>query len=222
MSGFEEIRKAAIVRQGGETALKKRLPKGKTANALKALDDTYYFEIVTFRVFSAGLKRTMVEGKWPAFAEVFHGFDPIKVRAMHDEDLEALLTDARIIRHWGKIRATHHNAAAICQIGDEFGGFGNYITDWSDENIVGLWEDIAKRFKQLGGRSGPMILRHIGRDTHMPSPDAIRALQNFGLYDGNGKGKKETRRIGDIIHNLAIANKMTMAEISMTLAVSVD
>ncbi len=222
MSGFKDIRKAAIKRLGGEAALQDRLPSVKSTRSLKATKDSSYFSTISFRVFSAGLKASMVRDKWPAFEEVFHNFDPLKVRAMNDEQLEALMQDSRIIRHWGKIRATHHNAGALCQIAEEFGGFGKYIADWPDDDLVGLWEDMAKRFKQLGGRSGPMVLRFVGRDTHMPSPDMIRGLQHFGLYDGSGKGKKETRRIGQIIHDLAEAEDRPHAEISMTLAVSVD
>ena len=66
----------------------------------------------------------MVAGKWPAFEEVFHGFEPHRVRAMADEDLEALMAEARIIRHWGKIESVRTNAAAICEIGEEAGGMG--------------------------------------------------------------------------------------------------
>ena len=55
------------------------------------------------RIFQAGLKHSMVDAKWPAFEEVFFGFEPRRVRAMSDEALEALLGDARLIRHWGKL-----------------------------------------------------------------------------------------------------------------------
>jgi len=222
MADFEAVRKAAITRLGGDAALKARLPKVASAKKLKAMDDAQYFSVISFRVFSAGLKRSMVEAKWPAFEEVFHGFEPKKVRAMSDEDLESLMNDSRIIRHWGKIRATHHNAAAMCDLVDEYGSFAAYITDWPDDNLVGLWEDMAKRFKQLGGRSAPMVLRHLGRDSHMPSEDTIRGLQHFGFYDGSGKGKKETRRIGDIIHAIAQANNCSLSEVSMTFATSCD
>ncbi len=222
MSDFKTVREAAIARLGSEAALRKRIPKVKSRKALKSADDRFYFNIISFRVFSTGLKRSMVEGKWPAFQEVFRDFEPRRVRAMNDEDLEALMNDTRIIRHWGKIRATHHNSGAICQVAEEFGGFGAYIADWPAEDIDGLWLDLSKRFKHLGGRSAPLVLRFVGKDTYMPSPDAIRALRHFALYDGDGKGKREMRKIGGIITDLAKTNGKRLSEISMTLAVAVD
>jgi 3-methyladenine DNA glycosylase Tag len=56
------------------------------------------------RIFRAGLKHSLVDAKWPAVEEVFCGFKPRQVQAMSDEALEGLLTDGRLIRHWGKLR----------------------------------------------------------------------------------------------------------------------
>ena len=57
------------------------------------------------RIFRAGLKHSLVDAKWPAFEEVFRSFDLRRVRAMNDEETEALMNDRRVIRHWGKIKA---------------------------------------------------------------------------------------------------------------------
>ena len=100
MMNFKVIQAAAEARNGGTAALKKRLPKLKSSQALKAIRDDRYLSSMSLRVFSAGLKHSMVQGKWPAFEEIFHGFEPRKVRAMADEDLEALMGETRIIRHW--------------------------------------------------------------------------------------------------------------------------
>jgi 3-methyladenine DNA glycosylase Tag len=50
------------------------------------------------RIFRAGLKHSLVGAKWLAFEEVFHGFEPRRVRAMSDGAVQALLGDVRLIR----------------------------------------------------------------------------------------------------------------------------
>ena len=70
---------------------------------------------MSLRIFRAGLKHSLVDAKWPAFEEVFGGFDPRRVRAMPDEEMKKLLGDARLIRHWGKLKAVRANAAGAAQ-----------------------------------------------------------------------------------------------------------
>ena len=131
------------------------------------------------RTFRAGLKHNIVDAKWPAFEEAFYGFDLLLVRAMPDEALDMLLGDCRLIRHGGKIRAVRDNAAAMLDIAGEHGGFGAWLADWPAEDIVGLWEALAKRFSQMGGNSGPTFLRMVGKDTFILSPSVVAALKHW-------------------------------------------
>ena len=66
---------------------------------------------MSLRIFRAGLKHSLVDAKWPAFEEAFHGFDPRRVRAMSDEALDALLGDSRLIRHGGNLESKRISAA---------------------------------------------------------------------------------------------------------------
>src|SRR5580700_5835289 len=161
---FATILDAARARHGA-AALDARLPQPKTASELAATPDDRYLSQMSLRVFRAGLKHSLVDAKWPAFEEVFAGFDPRRVRAMPDEAMEKLLGDARLIRHWGKLKSVRDNAAAVLQVADEFGGFGAWIGAWPGSDIVGLWEALATRFSQMGGNSGPNFLRMVGKDT---------------------------------------------------------
>jgi len=115
---FKDIIAEAARRRGGAAALKNMMPEVNSAKALKNLSDGRYFSRMSFRVFASGLRHSMVEKKWPDFEDVFLGFEPRRVRAMSDETLEGLLKETRIIRHWGKIKATRANAAAMCDIDD--------------------------------------------------------------------------------------------------------
>src|SRR5215472_2919895 len=97
---FAPIFEAACTRHGA-AALEARLPKSKTVAELAATTDDRYLSDMCGRVFRAGLKHSLVDAKWPASEEVFHRFDPRRVRAMSDEALEKLLGNAKLIRHWG-------------------------------------------------------------------------------------------------------------------------
>src|SRR6267143_5681139 len=100
---FAPILDAARTRLGA-AALEARLPQPKTPAELAATPDDRYLSEMSRRIFRAGLKHSLVDAKWPAFEEVFHGFEPHGVRAMSDEALEAMLADRRLIRHWGKLK----------------------------------------------------------------------------------------------------------------------
>src|SRR5437870_13637135 len=122
LSPFAAILDAARTRHGA-AALDARLPTPKTAEQLRATPDDRYLSQMSLRVFRAGLKHSLVDAKWPAFEEVFYGFEPRRVRAMSDEALEGLLGNARLIRHWGKLRAVRDNAAAMIAVAQEHGSF---------------------------------------------------------------------------------------------------
>ena len=220
MTPFGAILNAAEDAAGGSAALSQRLPRAKTAGELRAIADDRYLSLMSLRVFRAGIRHSVVDAKWPAFEDVFRGFDPGAVRALNDEELEALMGEKRIIRHWGKIRATRDNAAAMCALADEAGGMGAYLADWPAGDVVGLWADIAKRFKQMGGRSAPYFLRMAGRDTFVLTGDVVRALQRSGVIDGEPTAKRDRARVQDAFNAWARETDRALCEISMILALS--
>ena len=198
-TSFSEIRRAALARHT-EADIGARLPEPKDTTALRAGSDDRYLSLMTLRVFSAGLKHSLVQSKWPAFEDIFHGFQPARVAFMNEDDLDRLMKDTRLIRHVGKLRATLHNGAEMTRIAGACGSFGNYLADWPGEDVVGLWEDLGKRFKQLGGNSAPYFLRMAGKDTWTMSNDVIKALAQWeGLEDPK---KNRSNRRGRSPHGL--------------------
>jgi 3-methyladenine DNA glycosylase Tag len=187
---FAPILEAARARLGA-AALKARLPQPRSATELRAVPDDRYLSQMSLRIFRAGLKHSLVDAKWPAFEEVFKAFEPRRVRAMSDEALEALLGDARLIRHWGKLKSVRDNAAAMIGITEEHGSFGAWLADWPGTEIVELWEPLAKRFSQMGGNSGPTFLRMIGKDTFILTPSVTAALKQWGAVEAPRKNRKD-------------------------------
>ncbi len=221
MTDFKTIHEAATKRLG-EEGIKNRLPERVSADKLRKLSDDRYLSHMSFRVFSTGLKHDLVRGKWPAFEEVFHGFDPAKVGFMNEEDLDRLLGDSRIIRHGGKIKATFHNASAIRDIASECGSVGAFLADWPCDNIVGLWEELGKRFKHLGGNSAPYFLRMVGKDTFTMSNDVIRGLNHWCGLDNAGKSKTGRKLMQAQFNEWALESNRSYAELSMILALSTE
>jgi len=130
--------------------------------------------------------------------------------------------ETRIIRHWGKIKSVRANAAAICEIAEEAGGMGAWLAAWKPEQTVELWDQLQKRFSQLGGNSGPYFLRMVGKDSFNLTPYVLSALKHWELYDGTGKGKRERAKVQEVFNALAEESGLPLCQISMTLAQSVD
>jgi 3-methyladenine DNA glycosylase Tag len=221
MIGFEEIRQRAVARVGAE-ALQARLPVVKSADELRAVADDRYLSEMSRRIFRAGLKYTLVDGKWPAFEEVFQGFEPARIRAMPDDVFEATMNDTRLIRHWGKIKSIRVNAEAIQRVVAEHGTMGAYLAAWPGADVVGLWADIGKRFSQMGGNSAPYFLRMVGKDTFVLTDAVVNGLQAFGVLDSPPKSKKGAAAAQAAFNVWAEETGRPLAHLSMTLAAAVD
>ena len=217
---FGPILASAHVRHG--TALEARLPQPRSAEELKAESDDRYLSRMSLRIFRAGLRHRLVDAKWPAFEEVFHGFDPRQVRAMPDEALEALLGDKRLIRHWGKLKSLRDNAVAMLALAAEHGGFGAWLAAWPVNDIVGLWEQLAKRFSQMGGNSGPAFLRMVGKDTFLLTPSVTAALRHWGVAGTPPKSRKERTLVQSAFNAWAAETGRPLCHLSLFLAASVE
>jgi 3-methyladenine DNA glycosylase Tag len=219
---FEAIEERARERVGGAQALTNRLPRAKSPEELRAVPDDRYLSQMSLRIFRAGLKHSVVDAKWPAFEEAFLGFEPKRVVAMSDDELEALLQDQRLIRHWGKLKSVRANAAAITELGAQHNGMGAWLADWPRDDVVGLWDQLAKRFSQLGGNSGPYFLRMVGKDTFMLTPSVISALNHWDAFEGTPKSKADRAKVQQVFNTWVRHSSRPLCQVSMILALSVD
>ena len=218
---FAQILEAARTRLGA-TALEARLPQPRSIAELKAVPDDRYLSQMSLRIFRAGLKHSVVDAKWPAFEEVFNGFEPCRVRAMSDETMEALLGDARLIRHWGKLKSVRDNAAAMITVSEEHGGFGAWLAGWPVTSVVELWEALAKRFSQMGGNSGPTFLRMVGKDTFILTPSVVSGLKQWGAADAPPKNRKDRAAVQSAFNGWAAETGRPLCQLSLILAASIE
>ena len=216
---FAKIYEAALTRHG-KAGIEARLPQPKTAAALAKISDDRFLSDMSRRIFRAGLKHSLVDGKWPAFEEVFYHFDPRRIRAMSDEALEKLLGDARLIRHWGKLKSVRDNAAAMIEVSEEHRGFGRWLGAWPTTDIVGLWEALAKRFSQMGGNSGPSFLRMVGKDTFILTDSVVGGLKHWGATQKPPKNRGDRAAVQAVFNAWAKESGRPLCQISLVLAMS--
>ena len=75
-------------------------------------DERGLYERLSLEGFQSGLSWLTILRKREGFRAAFEGFDPERVAAFGERDVERLLGDASIVRHRGKIEAAIANARA--------------------------------------------------------------------------------------------------------------
>ena len=90
-------------------------------------DDLRLFEKLCLEGFQSGLSWLTILRKRENFRAAFAGFDPERVAAFGERDVERLLADAGIVRHQGKIRSTINNAQRALALIDDVGSLAAYF-----------------------------------------------------------------------------------------------
>lgn len=90
-------------------------------------DDRHLFEMLILEGAQAGLSWETILKRREGYRRAFHRFDPKKVAAMTDKELEKLLENTEIIRNRLKVFTARKNALVFLQIQKEFGSFDRYI-----------------------------------------------------------------------------------------------
>lgn len=222
MRDYQWLYQYCLNRFGSVEALEARLPQPKSPEELRALGDDRYLSIISLRIFRAGLKHSLVDAKWPAFEEVFFGFDPHKVVLMGAEHLERLMHDERLIRHLAKLKSVPRNAQFILDVAREKGSFGALIADWPVSDIVGLWKYLGKHGTQLGGLSAPRFLRMVGKDTFIPTDDVVAALKAQGIIDKAPTSQKELAAMQAAFNEWRAQSGRPLCQLSTLLAHTVN
>jgi 3-methyladenine DNA glycosylase Tag len=219
---YQWLHEYCLNRFGSAAALEARLPQPKTAAELRVLGDDRYLSMISLRVFRAGLRHSLVDARWPAFEEVFFGFDPHKVVLMGAEHLERLMQDKRLIRHLGKLSSVPRNAQFVLDVAREKGSFAALIAEWPQSDIVGLWKYLARHGSQLGGLSAPRLLRMLGKDSFVPTSDVVTALKACGIVDKAPTSLRELAAVQDAFNRWQAESGRPLCQLSVMLAHTVN
>ena len=90
-------------------------------------DDRKQFEFLCLESMQSGLSWKTILDKRENFRIAFSNFDPVKVSAYTEADIERLMSDAGIVRNRRKIEAIVNNAHRFLEVQKEFGSFDRYI-----------------------------------------------------------------------------------------------
>ena len=92
------------------------------------------FEMICLEGQQAGLSWITVLKKRENYRRAFHQFDPVRVAAMDEADVERLVLDAGIIRHRGKIQAIIGNARAFLAMEKNGEPFADFVWSFVDNH----------------------------------------------------------------------------------------
>lgn len=90
-------------------------------------NDRHLFELLSLEGQQAGLSWIVVLRKRAHYRKIFKNFDIKKVSQMRDDELNAALEDAGLIRHRLKLYSIRNNALAALNLQAEFGSLENYF-----------------------------------------------------------------------------------------------
>ena len=106
-------------------------------------DDGYIFEMLLLEGAQAGLNWRLILGKREGYRRAYDGFDPVRIAAWDDANIERLGADPAIVRNRLKIRAARTNAKAALAVIEERGGLAPFFWDFVDGTpIVNRWRSV--------------------------------------------------------------------------------
>jgi len=107
-------------------------------------DEAALFERLSLEIMQAGLSWLIVLKKRAALRLAFDGFDPVKVAAYGEAEIERLMADAGIIRNRRKLAAIIENARRLVALSAVHGSFAAWIAKQSAVSK----DDWVKLFRQ--------------------------------------------------------------------------
>ncbi len=144
-------------------------------------EDQALFERLCLEIFQAGLSWLIVLKRRAGMKAGFDGFDPVKVAAYGEADIERLMNDPAVIRYRAKIVAIIENAKIVLKLAAEHGSFANWIA----ANHPLSKEAWVKLFRKTFRFTGPEVVNEFlmsisylpgAHRADCPVMDAIRKL----------------------------------------------
>jgi 3-methyladenine DNA glycosylase Tag len=168
------------------------VPRGNPPERARPRELAGYLEAITRAVFQGGISWRVVDAKWEGIREAFAGFDPQAVADLGAADIDALMTDPRVIRNRAKLEGTVDNAQTLLELDAEHGDFYRYLR--SHGGFEATVADLKRQFRFLGDTGAYYFLYVVGewvppheewsaahermRKTRKPSDAGSRSARN--------------------------------------------
>lgn len=109
-------------------------------------DECKHFEFLILEGAQAGLSWKTILERREGYRKAYDGFDPAKVAAFGEKEIEKMLLNPAIIRNRLKITSSIENARLFLEIQKEFGTFDHYVWQFvGGKPIQNQW----KNFKEV-------------------------------------------------------------------------
>jgi hypothetical protein len=119
-----------------------------------------YLEVMTRAVFQAGVSWKQIAERWDAYRQAFDDFNPARVAAYGELDVERVLATPGILRSPRKVRATIANALALLEAQRERNGLAEYLRTF--DSYEALAKDFKRRFEFMGDMNVWYFLFRVG------------------------------------------------------------
>jgi len=222
MRKFAEIYRIAADRQGGADALEARLTRPLSPAELALVPGDRWLSCMAKCLFQAGFNWSVIEARWPGFETAFDGFDVARVAFYHDDDMDRLLADKGIVRNAAKVSAVIANARFLQDLAKEHGSAARVFADWPDADYIGLLQLLARRGSRLGAVTGQRVLRSMGRDGFILSPDVTARLIAEDVVAKAPSAQRDMRAVQDAFNTWSEQSGCGLTAISQVLAFSID
>lgn len=222
MTNFPELFDRAAARKGGAKAVNELIKKPKSAAALARIPDDRWLSGIAKAVFRSGFNWSVVENKWPDIEAAYDGFDPYDIASLSDDDLDTLVSDPRVIRHWRKLKAIRVNAQYLVELASEHGSAAKFFAQSPSTEYVDLLDDIKRRGAFLGGVTGQYFLRGMGKDSFILTADVVAALEREKVFDGSPSSKTSLRKIQTAFNEWVEGGGDSLTRVSRVLAFTID
>lgn len=222
MRKFSELYARASERQGDAVSLEAKIPQTLSVEALLSIPDDRWLSQICKSVFQAGFVWRVVEQKWPAFEKILHGFDPLALAYLSDDDLDRLLRDQRLIRHHQKMSAVRSNAQYLTELAAAHGSAAAFFASWADADYVELLLTLKQHGTRLGGMSAQYVLRRMGKNAFVLSDDVVRVLISEGVVSKRPTSKRDLRAVQSAFNLWSRESGRGLTAISRVLAMSID
>lgn len=222
MPSFQPILDRATQRKGGHRSLQRLLPSSLSAEALRQQGDDVYLGWMAKCIFRSGFVWRIIEQKWPGFLCVFHEFDVNTLIGLSEDEWEDFIYDERIVRHGQKIEAVRRNAWFVHETSVQYGGFGEFLAQWPEDDLVGLFLHLKKHGARLGGNTGQYFLQSVGKDCFAMTSDVVACLRGSGVEIAqNPTSKRDLLKIQDTFNHWHDETGLSYRHLSHIAAYSV-
>ncbi|MDR0558178.1 MAG: DNA-3-methyladenine glycosylase I [Treponema sp.] len=99
-------------------------------------DSKKLFEAIVLDCAQAGLSWFTILRRRDGYRAAFDNFEPQKVAAYTEKDMERLMADERIVKNESKIRSAIENAKAYCKMADRGRDFSDWLWAFVDHKPI--------------------------------------------------------------------------------------